>query len=119
MHRSTCIFSLALFCATLLVGTGHAGTVTLAWDPNTESDLAGYKLYYGNAPRAQAPYTQTVLINDRTATNWQVTLNPGVYYFGLTAFDRTGNESGFSNEVSAQIQQVQPPGKPGKPQPIQ
>lgn len=28
-------------------------TLTLAWDPNSESDLAGYKIYYGAASRRQ------------------------------------------------------------------
>jgi hypothetical protein len=28
-------------------------SVTLAWDANTESDLAGYKIYYGSASRAE------------------------------------------------------------------
>ncbi len=26
-----------------------AGSLSLAWDPNTEADLAGYKLYYGQS----------------------------------------------------------------------
>ena len=29
-----------------------ADSVILAWDANTEPDLAGYKIYYGAAPRA-------------------------------------------------------------------
>jgi len=119
MARIPPIILLALLFVTFLAGAAQAATVTLAWDPNTESDLAGYKLYYGSSPRTQAPYTQTVVINDKAATSWQVTLDPGVYYFALTAFDTAGNESGFSNEVSAQIQEVQPPGKPGKPQLVQ
>jgi hypothetical protein len=33
---------------------GWAAPVNLAWDPNTDTDLAGYKLYYGPTPRSQA-----------------------------------------------------------------
>ena len=28
---------------------GHCNQVTLTWDPNTESDLAGYEIYYGTS----------------------------------------------------------------------
>mgnify|MGYP000008795147 CR=1 FL=1 len=115
MARTPYIIPLALLFVTFLAGAGQAATVTLAWDPNTESDLAGYKLYYGNSPRTQAPYTQTVVINDKAATTWQITLEPGGYYFALTAYDASGNESGYSAEVSAEVSPINPPGKPGRP----
>ena len=38
-----------------------AENVTLGWDPNTESDLNGYKIYYGPA---SANYTNTVDVGD-------------------------------------------------------
>lgn len=115
MPRLPHIVALTLLCVTFSAGTGQAATVTLGWEPNSESDLAGYKLYYGNSPRTQAPYTQAVVINDKAATTWQITLDPGVYYFALTAYDTSGNESGYSAEVSAEISHQSPPGKPGKP----
>ena len=31
------------------LGSAQAGQATLAWDPNTEPELAGYKVYYGTA----------------------------------------------------------------------
>lgn len=72
--------------------------LTFAWDPNSETDLAGYRLYrsatpgnyiYGSGKElAQVPAgTETV----------KVTTDPG--YFVLTAFDTHGNESGPSNEL--------------------
>ena len=56
-------------------------------------------------------YTQTVPINNRNAITWELTLPDGVYYFALTAVDLAGNESGFSNEVMAEISEgtVPPP----------
>jgi len=42
------------------IGLGPAEQVTLAWDPNTESDLAGYKIHYGTTSRS---YTSTVDVN--------------------------------------------------------
>ncbi len=94
----------------------EAGTVSLIWDANGEADLAGYKLHYGNSPRAQGSYTQTVPINNKNATTWDLSLPTGVYYFALTAVDLVGNESDFSNEVSAEVSDIPPPpGKPGRP----
>ena len=116
------ILSLVLASGILLsvVHLAEADTVTLGWDPNTEADLDGYKLYYGNSPRSQNPYTETVPINDKNATTWQITLPTGVYYFALKAVDLAGNESGFSNEVMADISDpVPPPGQPGRPVLIQ
>jgi hypothetical protein len=61
-------------------------------------------------------YTQTVAVNNRNATSWQLSLPTGVYYFGLTAFDISGNESGFSDEVRAEVSDASAlPGKPGRP----
>jgi hypothetical protein len=76
-----------------------AGDVTLAWDPNVESDLAGYKVYYGKAPGVYgAP------ISLGTQTTYTVTgLAPGTYYFVVTAYNTSGLESGFSNEVSTTV----------------
>jgi len=77
----------------------YAGDVTLAWDANSESDLAGYKVYFGTASRV---YGAPIVIG--TGTTYMVTgLAPGTYYFAVTAFNTAGLESGFSNEVSATV----------------
>jgi dockerin type I repeat protein/fibronectin type III domain protein len=98
---------LAFICSGLViivlshVGSLEAGTVVnLAWDTNTESDLAGYKVKYGTAPGTYS----TVLPLPKSTTTYQVqSLTPGTtYYFVVTAYDNAGNESLPSNEVSAQ-----------------
>lgn len=77
-------------------GTGNR-SVTLAWDPNIESDLAGYTLRYG---RATGTYTNSVTLS--TVTNATVaTLQAGAtYFFVVTARNTSGLESDLSNEVS-------------------
>jgi len=90
-----------LITALLAVQTGWAATITLQWNANTESDLAGYNLYYGTQPRTAAPYSEVVAIQDPGATQWSITLPDGSYYLALTARDSSGNESLFSQEVAS------------------
>jgi hypothetical protein len=114
--KRTRILLIAVGMVLLTVPLAEAGTVILGWDANTEADLAGYNLYYGNSPRDQGSYTQTVPINNKDATTWELSLPNGTYYFALTAVDLVGNESGFSNEVSADVSDIGPlPGQPGQP----
>jgi hypothetical protein len=68
--------------------------VKLSWYANTEKDLAGYKVYYGNAPK-QYKYVKTV----GKVTTTTISIPSGLWYFAATAYDTSGNESGFSNEV--------------------
>jgi hypothetical protein len=79
--------------------------ITLAWDANPESDVAGYKVYYGTASRK---YTHSVDVGNVTQTTLPVSKKK--YCIALTAYDTNGNESGFSNEVSWPIQISQPNG---------
>ncbi len=84
---------------------GTGGTATLSWNANTESDMAGYKAYYGTSPRsdthaATAGYSNTVDMGN--VTSYIISnLTPGAtYYFSITAYDTSANESDLSNEVS-------------------
>lgn len=71
---------------------------TLAWDANTEPELAGYRIYYGTAPRT---YGAPIDVGNVTTYKVQGLTRGQRYYFAATAYDAVGNESGFSNEVSA------------------
>ena len=74
---------LLTICLLALAFTAHAADVTLQWDANTESDLAGYRVYQGNGgdlgtfTRVQeiaAPATTaTVKGLDNTAHSFAVT----------------------------------------------
>jgi len=94
----------------LKFGAPTTRTVSLAWDANTETDLAGYRLYYGDTPRpptvtdpAYNTYTTVITIPDATAITYQLELPVGTYYFALIAYNTSLNESGFSNEVFADV----------------
>lgn len=86
----------------LTLSATAADTANLTWNASTESDLAGYKVYRGTAsgtygaplatlPKTTASYTTTGL---QTGTT---------YFFAITSYDSSGNESTFSNEVSKSI----------------
>jgi hypothetical protein len=86
---------------------GWAGNALLSWAPNTEGNLAGYKIHYGTSSRA---YTNTIDVGlsstPSTPTQTVTDLEDGkTYYFALTAYDTSGNESSFSEEAQKTISQ--------------
>src|SRR5207245_4056599 len=83
-----------------------AAQVTLAWDPNTETDLAGYKLYYGTS---SGSYPSSVDVGNLTSYTLSGLLEGQIYYFSATAYDLNVSESGFSNEASKALADVTPP----------
>jgi hypothetical protein len=72
-------------------------TVTLAWNANSEANLAGYKLYYGPASRA---YTNVVNVGNATTFSLPNLVEGITYYFAVTAYNTSGAESDYSTEVS-------------------
>ena len=87
--------------------------IGLHWDANTEADLEGYYVYEARVSNGQvigafsyppvlAPATEILFITPHA---------DGQYYWKITAFDTAGNESGFSNEVTANFK-VTPPTPP-------
>lgn len=83
----------------LLGGSLHAADLALAWDANTEPDIAGYKIYYG---KVSGTYDHSVNVGN--VVQFTVTgLTNGTWYFAVTAENTSNLESGFSNEVSAVI----------------
>jgi hypothetical protein len=77
-----------------------SGIATIAWQANTESDIAGYRVFRANAlrdefvevtrqPVVEAVYRDTISLN---------TLTHGIFY-KLTAVDRRYNNSGYSDPV--------------------
>lgn len=90
-----------------------AAEITLAWDANSENNLAGYKLYYESetdteeykctdATEGVSPIIipQSELVDPNSPTYTLTGLKSGrLYYLTLTAFDSSGMESVFSDEV--------------------
>jgi hypothetical protein len=86
------VFSL-IFASTPEV---RAAEVTLAWDPNPEPSVLGYRVYFG---KASGFYTNVLDVGNRTDC-----VIPGLdagttYFFACTAYSATGDESNFSGEI--------------------
>ncbi|MFH1427301.1 MAG: hypothetical protein ABIG60_02110 [Patescibacteria group bacterium] len=93
----------------------YALETTLAWEANSESNLAGYKLYYGSQPGGtyngtdaiegnspiDLPLNYLYDINNPEFTLTGLAENE-TYYYVITAYAEDGTESSFSNEVSFQ-----------------
>ncbi len=94
------VYGSATLTVTAITVTGSA---TLSWaapTTNTDgtplTDLAGYKIYYGTSP---GNYTTSIDIGN--VTTYTITnLSTGTYYFTVTAYDSSGIESSYSNQVN-------------------
>lgn len=71
--------------------------ITLAWDPVSNADLAGYRLYVGTQ---SGQYETTIDIGSASSYRYQGLRAGTSYYFAVSAYDRNGIESSRSNEVS-------------------
>jgi subtilisin-like proprotein convertase family protein len=70
-----------------------AGSVQLAWDPNAEPDIAGYRVYYGTFSRAYSQWLDAGNVTNATVTSLA---NQTSYYFAVTAWNTAGLESDYS-----------------------
>ncbi|MFQ6112450.1 MAG: fibronectin type III domain-containing protein, partial [bacterium] len=69
----------------------------VSWDPNGEHDLSGYKIYYGTTSRSYGQVVDVGNVTSRRITGLQAGVR---YFFAVTAYDFSGNESAFSEEVN-------------------
>jgi hypothetical protein len=78
----------------------HAAAVRISWLGNAEADLEGYKVYYGTSTHSYQEYIDIGRVTSADIDG----LSEGVtYYFAVTAYDITGNESAYSQEVQTSI----------------
>ncbi len=109
-----------LVCFLLFYGFNSALAVQEAdfsWTPNTEANLAGYKIHYGTA---SSQYDQVIDVGNPAAVDGIVLATVSglsdetSYYFAATAYDTDGFESDFSQEVAwtSPAQTIIPPSPP-------
>lgn len=101
------------FFLSMISSTAYAAEASLAWDANSEQDLAGYKIYYKlgaggssyngtGANEGNSPVTVYLkdLINSNSPAFSLTGLGDGLEYsFAVTAFLCDGLESDFSNQA--------------------
>ena len=88
-------FACVVFLLIGMPSTLLAATVTASWNPNPESNIAGYKISYGTQ---SGVYTTVVDVGN--ITSWPVTLaGPQRYYFAVQAYNTSNLLSPYSAEV--------------------
>jgi len=94
-----------------LTATGGNSTVSLDWNDNNESDLAGYNAY--RSTTSGGPYTKlnASLVSSSNYTDNAVS-GGTTYYYVVRAVDASLNESGNSNQASATPTDTIPPSAP-------
>lgn len=88
-----------------IVSSFAENSATLAWDPNIESDLAGYKLYWGPST---GNYMHVFDVGNVTQYKLFGFTPEVVNFFAVTAYNADGLESDFSNEISVPFSAVHP-----------
>ena len=78
----------------------YAENVTIAWNANPDADLAGYNVYIGERSRG---YSNVADAGNLTEFDWAGLEAGKTYYFSVTAYDISGNESSFSDEVKVTV----------------
>jgi hypothetical protein len=89
------VFAL-IFLLGVIAQTMMARSVELAWEPSSDNDLAGYRLYFGTASNV---YSYSLDLGDLTNTMIKGLDNDASYFFIITAYTTTGAESLPSNEI--------------------
>ena len=105
---STMIFGLTLLLMSV-ANISFAKDVTLTWDANQEADIAGYKIHYGTSPGtytgAEANTGVSPIFFGKTTSATLIGLDDTTpHYFTVTAYNLSGEESAYAEEVIAPVQ---------------
>ena len=103
------VFITAILASFLSAAVAFAADCTqkFSWLPNSETDIAGYKIHYGLTNGG--PYPSTVNVVAPTPVNGRILGEvPGLicgnnYYFVCTAYNSAGLESGYSTQVGVLV----------------
>jgi len=99
----------------------HAVDLNVTWGANTAPDLAGYRMYKSLASGVYLfdvtgeNFVKEIALGAGQAVGTQVLPLPDdgrTYFSVVTAIDASGNESGPSNEISFDTDDLTPPAPP-------
>src|SRR3954469_25618181 len=94
-HRPLLCAAAYLFLA---VVPAAAAQITIAWDANTETDIAGYIVEYGPAA---APFSMIADAGNTTTWTLSTALPGTTYSFRVVAYNANGDRSDASTIVTA------------------
>jgi hypothetical protein len=84
---------------------GGLDRVFLTWNENGERDLAGYRVYRSaRSGKDYRPLTDAPI--QRTTFSDETVRSGTVYYYVVTAVDRSGNESAWSEEKKVYVEKL-------------
>jgi len=109
-HKKILYFLLLELLIAIIPPLVMAAEIKMEWNPNSESGLHGYKLYFGKSSgvyngvlsdNTQSPITIPLadLSDPQNPTYTLTGLDNDTWYFSLTAYDNT-SESGYASELS-------------------
>jgi exo beta-1,2-glucooligosaccharide sophorohydrolase (non-reducing end) len=81
-----------------LTASTASTTINLSWNPNTETDLAGYRIYRSNG----GDY-EIIGFKSRADTSYgdNAGIPPKTFSYKISAYDSSGNESALSEKITA------------------
>ena len=91
---------MTMMAATLYVGAApaEAAVASVSWTaPTDNTGISGYKLHIGNSSRS---YDQHINVGNTTSYSTSNLTDGSTYYFAVTAYNSSGLESAYSNEIS-------------------
>ena len=116
MRQTFLPLAFALFLVMLTSATVDAGTLTLAWNQNSETNIAGYKISYGTQSRV---YTTTIDVGNVTSKAISGLSDGATFYFVVQAYNSSMLTSSFSTELSCATPLPSPaPTVPSGPLPV-
>lgn len=78
-------------------GATTPGSVSVAWNRNTETNISGYKIYWGESTRQ---YTKVQDVGTAIEATLTSLTNGQTYFCAVTAYNTDGQESPFSSEIT-------------------
>jgi len=111
--RALILFIIAVSCL-FYVSNAMAMDISLTWTANSETDLAGYRVFMRQMP-ANYDFTTPAWEGPEIICELKDLSDTADYFLVVRAYDIWGNESGNSNEVRlyrGQVPDTVPPGQP-------
>jgi PA14 domain/K319L-like, PKD domain len=88
---------IALVIATCVSAASAEASVRLAWEANTEPDIAGYRLSYGTT---SGQYATTIDVGNVTTFDFFEPNTSVKYFLAVRAYNAAGLSGPYSNEIS-------------------